>query len=241
MKNDSPKPTPPDAQELRARLMNHLPDLQAFAGLPQNERCAILEEVREFVMKNYRTNSYLFPTGIELFMRLNMIHNSPDVFVGGQESEPFAPVEHPQSYIEDFIAERLGHHGESDGQGSFWLVAESALWITFGFPGRLNNRSLLLLTDAKQNTLALEMPFAIGEAVAFRGYDSIMEGRLQTEAESRRFEQIVRTYFHTDAPEDLAEFFKHPNFLFYAFSSLRELTDALDDITLSEDVIEDNG
>lgn len=241
MRNDSPNPTTPDVQELRDRLLNHLPDLQAFAGLSKNERRAILEDVREFVMKNYRNNSYRFLTGIELFIRLSMIHSSPDVFAGDGEREPFAPIEDPQRYIESFIAGRLGYHGAGDGRSSIWLVAESALWLTFGFPGRLNNRSLLLLKDARQNTLALEMPFAIGEAVAFHGYDAIMEGRAQTEAEARRFEQIVKTYFDPDAPEDLTAFFRHPNFLFYAFSSLRELTDALDDITLSEDVIEDNG
>lgn len=231
---------PTGSEELKKRLINHLDDLREFARLSESERKEVIDSVTEHIAENSIADAYKFSTGVEYILRLSAIDDFPKLYV--ETIERGSPdAETPQTNVERFLASRHAQNEArrpDDGTPQM-IVAESAMMITSGTGARLDDRSVLIMRDRQQNGLIIECPFGIGGQIAFKGYDAILNGRDISGAAYEDFEKKIRILDFPE-PDDLAEIFDHPNFRFFAFGSTKQITDTLDEISFTDEVIEIN-
>lgn len=238
MNNDTENQSQTTTNDLKNRLINHLDDLREFAKLPETERSQITDRVCDFIADNFAVDAHKFFVGIEYLLRLYSIDETPALYTETIERDS-PEAQKPQSHIEKYIAARFADsETERTGHEPQFVVAESAMFINFGDGTRLNDRSLLIVADSEKNGTIIEFPFNLGGQIAFRGSDALQKGRDRSAAGFEQFEKVIRKYFYFDKPAELAEVYDNKEFCFFAYGSTRDLTETLDHLTLSDDVIE---
>lgn len=229
-----------DQTELKKRLINHLDDLREFARLPEAERDEIMDGVCDYVRDELSADGHKFFIGLEYFLRLQAVSDAPALYAETIERD--SPDEQkPQRHFETFIASRFADNETGETiENPKLIVAESAVFINFGGGTKLDDRSLMIVADREKNGYAIEFQFDIGGQIAVRGTDSIHHGRDRSAAGFEQFENVIKKYFYFNSPAEITDLYDHGNFRFFAFGSTRDLTNALDRLTLSDDIIETN-
>lgn len=227
------------ANELKESFNNHLQDLRDFALLSDAERKDVFESVRiEIVTKNY-DHPILFPVVIEFIARLMDIEKFPELYRRNLDRLPIKTDISPQAFMEKLINERFANNDAMTETGVKWKVADKALFICFGNSGLLSNRSIIIIQTISGESFAFELPFSFGDKIALNGFEALARGRVNDDADFERFKTAVGQIFDGQVRDEMTELYKKDTFTFYSFGSVRTMLDTLDDITLSDDTIED--